>query len=155
MFSGIALAYGDLPVGLIERHELHERLHERGGEREVRFLLWERERVLPVWLHGRLLIVRWGVRRGESKALPCTAWTWRATVEAGGWAAFGAEPVVIPATRGLDLGVWFAIKKGMHAVANRDEQGRAVVFPVCEPASHHYEVMTRSEWMPVLLDDRI
>jgi hypothetical protein len=69
----------------------------------------------------------------------------RATVEAGSWVPFEAEPVVIPATRGLDLGVWFAIKKGVRGLAVRDEQGRAVVFPVCEPVSHYYALMTRSE----------
>jgi hypothetical protein len=90
-----------------------------------------------------------------SKALPCTAWTWRATVEADGWAPFGAEPVVLPATMRLDLGVWFAIKKGVRVLAVRDEQGRAVVFPVCEPASRYYAVMTRSAWMPVLIGEYI
>jgi hypothetical protein len=155
MFSGVALPYSALPVVLIEKHDLHGRLHDRGGEREVQFLLWERERVLPVWLNGRLQIVRWGNRRGQSKALPCTAWTWRATVEAGRWAAFGAEPVVIPAAMGLDLGVWYSVREGLLGVAARDEKGRPVVFPVCEPASHYYEATTRFEWTPVLVGERI
>jgi hypothetical protein len=51
--------------------------------------------------------------------------------------------------------VWFAIQKGVQGVAVRDEQGRAVVFPVCEPARHYYAVMTRSEWMPVLVGECI
>jgi hypothetical protein len=97
MFSGIAL-----PVGLIERHDLHVAGDGRGGR-----------------------------------------------------APFDAEPVVIPATRGLDLGVWFAIEKGVRGLAVRDEQGRAVVFPVCEPASHYYAVLMRSDWMPVLVGERI
>ena len=36
-----------------------------------------------------------------------------------------------------------------------DEGGAARVYLVCEPASHYYAVMTRSEWMPVLIGERI
>jgi hypothetical protein len=35
MFAGVALAVSELPVGLIERHRLRRRVHERGGEPEV------------------------------------------------------------------------------------------------------------------------
>jgi hypothetical protein len=35
------------------------------------------------------------------------------------------------------------------------EQGRPVVYPIVEPATHYYEVMTRSEWMPVLVGELI
>jgi hypothetical protein len=37
----------------------------------------------------------------------------------------------------------------------RDEQGRPVVYVLVEPASHYYQVMTRSVWMPVLVGERI
>jgi hypothetical protein len=80
VFAGIALAYSELPLELIDRH----RVHDRGGEPEVRFLFRDRDRVLPVWLDGRLQVVRWGNRRGQSRALPCTAWTWATTLEGGG-----------------------------------------------------------------------
>jgi hypothetical protein len=33
----------------------------------------------------------------------------------------------------------------------RDEQGRPVVYPIVEPSTHYFEVMTRSEWMPSLV----
>jgi hypothetical protein len=155
MFAGVALAASELPLGLIERHGLRGRVHERGGEPEVRFLLHAGERVLPVWLDGQLQIVRWGNRRGQSRGLPCTAWTWLATVESGGWAERGAVPVVIPATMGVDRGVWFAIREGVRGMVVRDEKGRDVVYALVEPASHYYQVMTRSPWMPVLVGERI
>lgn len=156
MFAGVALARSELPVELIEQHGLHSRVHDRGGEPEVRFLLRDRERVLPVWLDGRLQIVRWGNRRGQSARLPCTAWTWRATLEAGGWNEREPAEVIIPATMGLDGGVWFHVREGVRGVVVRDEQGQAVVYVVCEPASHYYAVMTRgSAWMPVLVDETI
>jgi hypothetical protein len=155
MFSGIALAVSDLPEELVERHGLRRRVHVRGGEAEVRFLLGDRERALPAWLDGRLRVVRWGNRRGQSRALPCTAWTWLKTVEAGAWSEWGAAPVVIPAALGLDGGVWFDVREGVRGVAVRDERGEPVVYPLVEPASHYYGVMTRSDWMPVLVNERI
>jgi hypothetical protein len=155
MFAGVALAWSELPTELIERHGLGRRTHERGGEPEARFLFHDRERVLPVWLDGRLAVVRWGNRRGQSERLPCTAWTWLSTVEAGRWAEWGAEPVVIPAAMGLDRGVWYQVREGVRGVVVRDEQGRPVVYVLVETASHYYRVMTRSEWMPVLVGERI
>jgi hypothetical protein len=155
MFAGIALALSELPSELVERHGLRRRVHDRGGEPEVRFLLCDQDRVLPAWLDGRLQVVRWGNRRGQSRALPCTAWTWAATVEAGAWVAFGAEPTVIPAAMGLDGGVWYRIGEGVRGVAVRDERGQAVVYSLVEPASHYYGVMTRSDWMPALIGERI
>ena len=155
MLSGVALTLSELPVELVERHGLRRRIHDRGGEPELRFLLADAERVLPVWFDGRLRLARWGNRRGQSRALPCTAWTWQATLEAGGWAALGAEPVVIPTTFCVDRGVWYHVREGVRGVAVRDEEGQPVVYVVCEPASHYFQIMTRSSWMPVLVNDRI
>ena len=66
-----------------------------------------------------------------------------------------AEPAVIPATLALDGGVWYKVRQGVRGVAVRDERGGVVVYPLVEPASHYYEVMTRSPWMPVLVGERI
>jgi hypothetical protein len=85
MIAGIAIACSGLPVELIARHGLRRRVHDRGGEPEVQFLLHAAERVLPVWLDGRLQVVRWGHRRGQGRGLPCTAWTRRAAGATGKW----------------------------------------------------------------------
>jgi hypothetical protein len=156
MLSGIALARSELPAELIERHGLQRRAYERGGEPEVQFLLRDEERVLPVWLEGQLVIARWGTRRGQGGGLPCTAWSRLATLEGGGWAGLGAVPVVIPATLGLDRGVWYRIREGVRGVAVRDERGRPTLYVLVEPATHYYAVMTRgSAWMPVLVGELI
>ena len=155
MFAGVALAASEVPEELIERYKLGRRIYTRGGEREIRFLLRDADRMLPVWLDGRLRIVRWGNRRGESKRLPCTAWTWLTTLEGGGWGSHEAKPVVIPATMGLDRGVWFHVAEGVRGVAVRDDRGEAVVYVLVEPSTHYYQVMTRSEWMPSLVGQLI
>jgi hypothetical protein len=83
MLTGIALAVADFPLVLIEQHHLELRRHERGGDAELQFLFRDAERLLPVWHEGRLQLVRWGNRRGESRSLPSTGWTWHTTVESG------------------------------------------------------------------------
>ncbi len=155
MFAGVSLALSELPEALMEAHGLSRRVHDRGGEREVRFLLRDAARVLPVWHQGRLLIACWGNRRGHSRALPCTAWARLATVEAGGWLPFAPERVDIPATLALDCGVWYKVRQRVRALLVRDERGAPVVYALVEPASHYHEVMTRGPWMPVLIGERI
>ncbi len=155
MLRGVALALSEVPLELLEGECLRRRICERGGELEVQFLLPDRERVLPVWLDGRLQIIRWGTRRGQSRWLPCTAWSRMETLEGGGWAAYEPIPVVIPTTLGLDRGVWFRVREGIRGVVVRDEYGRPVVYALVEPATHYYKIMTRSEWMPALVGEVI
>jgi hypothetical protein len=155
MCVGIALASSELSLDLIDQHGLRDRFHDRGGEPEVQFLYRQRPTCLPVWYEGQLRILRWGNRRGESRVLPCTGWTWLATVEAGSWAKWSAEPVEIPATMALEKGIWYKVRQGLRGLLVEDEQGVAAVYIIIEPASHYYEIMTRSRWMPVLIDERI
>jgi hypothetical protein len=156
MLAGTALALCELPLELIARHGLERRICDRGGEREVQFLFADAERLLPVWRDGRLEVLCWGNRRGESAQLPCTAWTQTDTVESGGWGERGVEPVVIPASMGLDKGVWYRIRQGIRGLLAHDEDGKPRVYVVCEPASHYYQNMTRgSRWMPALIGERI
>jgi hypothetical protein len=155
MLTAIALSCSTFPVEFIERHRLECRAHDRGGEREFQFHLQDRAPVLPVWHEGQLLIVRWGCRRAESRFLPCSGWTRLTTVEAGRWADWRAEEVVVPASLCFDNGVWYKVRQGFRSVFVRDERGVARVYPICEPASHYYQVMTRSAWMPALVGERI
>ena len=155
MCVGIALAWSELPTELIGRHGLERRAHERGGEREVRFYFRDRTPRLPIWRDGRLEIARWGNGRGESRFLPRTGWTWLATVQDGYWRELRPIAVDIPATIGLERGVWYRIRQGIRGILVPDERGQAVVYMICEPASHYYQVMTRSNRMPVLIEERI
>jgi hypothetical protein len=123
MLSGVVLAMSDIPLELIDRHGLRRRVHDRGGEHELQFHFADAERLLPVRRDGRLEFLRWRNRRGESSSLPCTAWTQVETVEKGGWGEGGVEPVVIPASMGLDKGVWFGISQGIRALLSLDERG--------------------------------
>jgi hypothetical protein len=155
MCTAIALAYSELPLALIEGHDLQSRVHDRGGEREVRFYWRAAPTVLPVWWDGQLRVVRWGNRDRAERKLPPTGWTWRESIEEGKWSALAPEPVVIPATFGLMNGVWFKVKQGIKGLLVRDREGAPVVFAVCEPATRYYQVMTRADWMPALIGEVI
>jgi hypothetical protein len=48
------------------------------------------------------------------------AWTQIATVEGGGWGECKADPVIIPATMGLDKGVWYCIRRGNRSRVGDD-----------------------------------
>lgn len=155
MCLGVSLAWSELPTDLIGRHALGRRAHERGGEREVRFLYRDRWPQIPIWRDGRLQIVRWGNGRGQSRRLPRTGWTWLSTIREGGWQGLEPIPVDIPATLALDGGVWYHVRQGLRGLLVPDERGMAVAYVVCEPASHYYQVMTRSGRMPVFIEDRV
>jgi hypothetical protein len=154
MCHGICLAYHTLPVDLIERH-LKDRIHENGGERAVWFLRRQTSALLPVWYAGKIRLARWGCRRGESRLLPPTGLARRASFEEGRWKSYRAERVDIPAAAALEGKVWFSVRQGLRGLLVRDERGCPRVYVLCEPASHYYEVMTRSRWMPVLIGERI
>jgi hypothetical protein len=102
------------------------------------------------------MVVRWGNSRGQSRALPRTGWTWYQTVKDGGWLNLGGVPVDIPASYALESrGVWYLVEVGVRGILVPDEQGNAVVYMICEPASHYYRVMTGSSRMPVFINQRI
>ena len=85
MLTGVSLPFSDLPSNLIARHQFGRLVHNRDGEREARFLFAAAERLLPVQHDGQLLVARWGNRRGESRKLPLSGWTWRTSVDGRVW----------------------------------------------------------------------
>jgi hypothetical protein len=149
--DGIALAFSELPLELIERHELSKLVHERGGEREFRFARQIRNAVLPIKRDGQVLIVPWGCRAGT---LPRSGYTWLTTVEAGEWTVHGAEEIIIPATAGIRNGIWFPVRQGIRGLF-AEVQGTAAAYMIVEPSTYYFKIMTRSERMPVLLGERI
>jgi hypothetical protein len=155
MCTAVALPLSELPIELIEAHGLSARVHDRGGEKEVRFYWRAVPALLPVWWEGRLQIVKWGNRDRREQQLPPTGWTWQESIEEGKWSAIAPEPVDIPATYGLMNGVWFRVKQGMKGLLVRSRQGEPVVFMVSEPSTRYFHVMTRADWMPLLIDEVI
>lgn len=153
MCTALALPVSELPDEVVET--LHARVYTRGDQKEVRFYLRAVPALLPVWWNGRLQVVRWGNRDRAERKLPTTGWTWRETVEAGRWSALEPEPVEVPAAYGLMNGVWYRVKQGMRGLLVRTRAGEPVVFLICEPSTRYYRVMTRAEWMPVLVGEVI
>jgi hypothetical protein len=150
---GIVLWADGLPQGFVERYDLGRKVHVIARRPQVRFLFRDAERVLPFWRSKeQLVIARWGCRRGESRTLPLTGWTWLRTVKSGCWKQVGAKEVVIPASNCLDSGIWFGVRQGIRGMLVRDDRWRDVVYMVCEPAPNDYALVIKRHWMPVLVD---
>ena len=149
--DGIAIPYSELPVTLAEQPSLQALVHERGGEREFQFLRRVRQPLLPVWQAGQLRIVPWGCR---SNKLPRSGLTWLRTVEQGAWAEHAVERVQIPASLGLQNGVWYRIRSGIQGLLV-EAHGLLAAYVIVEPASYYYRIMTRCDQMPLLIGEKI
>ena len=64
-------------------------------------------------------------------------------------------PVEIIANRALVNGIWFQVKKGIRGILIRDTNGLKRVFIVTQASTHYFKIMTRSERMPILIDQTI
>jgi hypothetical protein len=155
MCVAISLSLSELPIELIEQAGLSTRVHDRGGEKEVRFYWRAVPALLPLWWNGQLQVVRWGNRDRVERKLPPTGWTWKDTVEAGKWEALEPEPVDVPGAYAQMNGVWYRVKQGVRGLLVRTRAGEPVVYLICEPSTRYYRVMTRADWMPVLIDEVI
>lgn len=151
--NGLALARSEVPVALFDRHDLGERVYDRGGESEVRFLWRAWPTLLPVWMGGRLELLPWGSkdRRGN---LPFGGWTWEETIQNGGWQNADAHLADVPATFIWAGGVWTRVRHGVQALIVPTPAG-PVGYVVCRPATRYYRIMTGVEWMPVLVGEVI
>ena len=124
--------------------------------RSIRFLYRDRRPRLPIWRDGRLRRALGQRPRARAGSCPGPAGRGCETIRAGGLAGLGAIPVDIPASFGLERrGVWYLIEQGIRGLLVPDERGYAVAYMICEPSSHYYQVMTGSDRMPVLIDQRI
>jgi hypothetical protein len=160
MLKGIALAYAALLLEWIDEHGLEKRVHERGGEKESRFLWRDDEQVPLVWLpDGQLRLVAWGNRRGESDCQPSTGGASQRTFQEGGWGDFSPTPVDVPATLCRDGDVWFAVRQGVRGLLVHDERGESRVFLLYEDSSYYYRIMVGqrdalAKVMPVFIGER-
>ena len=84
-----------------------------------------------------------------------TGWCRTESLEAGKWKWLRPQAVVIPADFGLEKGVWFQVIQGMKGVVVYDELERLHVYMLTQPASHYYEIMTKHDRMPQLIEQEI
>jgi hypothetical protein len=141
---------------LFEQYQLARLVHQRGEVEEIWFDYADRSQriVIPAMVDGELGIYDWGNRSGKAK-LPKTGWCQQESLEAGKWRWLNPQPVDIPANFGLEKGIWFAIEQGIRGILVRDETQHPHVYMLTQPASHYFEVMTRHDRMPMLIEQRI
>ena len=152
--DGISLSWRLLPTTIIEQHNLQDRMirREEDSDPEYRFLYRDRKSVLPVWYRGELRVFSWGKPRPP---LPRCRAIAHEELHAGELRELHPEPVEIPATFGIDRGVWFRITQGVQGVMVREQDGSPVIYVVTKAASHYYQVMTRNEREPLLIGETI
>jgi hypothetical protein len=155
MCTGIALTLSEVPVALVDRHQLRDRVYEREGQKELQFHLWHAPALLPVQWEGRLHILPWGSK--ERRGLrPFGGWVPEERLEAGVFSPLSPEPVVVPANLGHHRGTWFLITTGIRGVVLPDLPGGPVVYLLVRPSTNYYRNMTEQEpLMPVLVDQVI
>jgi hypothetical protein len=154
MCTGIAIARSELPLDLVRRHRLDERVYAREGREEFQFHWWQVPAVVPVRWDGRLVVLPWGskARRGP---LPYGGWVSVEHVADGVFAGAAPDEAVIPANLGQHKGTWFLISEGIRGVVIRS-RGGPVVYMLTEPASNYYRNMTeQSPLMPVFVNQVI
>ena len=110
----------------------------------MRFLAFERPRLLPVVRGGRLIPAEWGVA-DERLGLPTSLWARLDGVEGGTWQPWRPEPVVTPCRRCVDRGRWFEVREGVGAVLVLDAEEVPHASPPVFPSTHYSKVMTWSD----------
>ena len=155
MCFGIALSIDALPEKLVERYPDRMALRDPEDIRELRFTFRDPKAELPVWHDNRLEIIAWGNRDDHKSRLPRTGWCRQESLDSGRWAWLHPKPVEIPASLGLEKGVWFLITEGIRGILVHDENNRPHVYMLTQPASRYYQVMTRHDRMPVLLGQQM
>lgn len=156
MCTGITVSRHAVPDELIKQYNLEERFMQRSEHagKEILFMQRHRHPLLPVHYQGQTRIMPWGNRRRNVK-VPL-AWSCElSAIESGSWSHFSPEPVEVPATFGLERGVWYQVPQGIRGVVIHDQHDHPYVYLLLEPASHYYQVMTGYHLEPVFLGEQI
>ena len=154
--DGISLSWRLLPSAMIERHGLQERLISRGeqAEPEIQFFYRNRSPLLPVWYGDELRVFRWG-SPSRGSPLPRRPVIGHEALHDGEFRELEPEQIEIPATFGMDRGIWYPVREGVQGVMVRDRDGSPVVYVVTRQATHYYQVMTRNTREPILIGETI
>jgi hypothetical protein len=139
----------------VEAHGLHDRkiVRHEGAEPEIRFPFKAVPRVLPYWHDGKLRVGSWGACSRQCP-LPTGGWVKVVDLDKPLWQALHPAIVDIPACFALDGDIWLQVREGIRGVLVHDGD-QPHVYVLLEPATHYYQTMTRSAWMPVLLGEVI
>ncbi len=152
--NGISLLRSDIPEELIEQQGLRNQITRRCDDAadEVHFLWRARTPLLPAWHQGEFHLFQWGNKDRRNK-LPLSECIAVESLEEGAWNH--CQKVEILANYGFDNHVWYHIVGGFQGILIHDTNGNAHLYLLTQPASHYYEVMTRSKRMPIFIGQGI
>lgn len=98
-------------------------------------------------------LVLWGNRDDELSRLPRTGWAREESVAAGKWRGLQPEPVIIPAQRGCEKGVWFPVSAGLRGLLVMDEHRTPHVYMLTRAATDDYAALTKHDRMPIFVEE--
>lgn len=159
MCTAISYNHHEFIEEFIERFRLDEKLmtHRDSTVPEVVFRYQDKKPLLPVrapdtpHAAGTLQIIEWGNRDNKKSHLPHTGWCRVESLEAGKWDWLHPREVIIPASHGLEKGVWFKIDTGMKGVIVHDEAEQEHVYMLTKDAEDTYRALTKHDRMPVFI----
>jgi len=156
MCIGIAIDAELLSEVFIARFGLRERL--RGdlfdSPLELRWQYRDRVPQLPVVRpdESEWDLLAWGNRDDRASRLPQTGWAREESLGAGKWKHLRPKEVCIPASRGLEKGVWFPIAGGLRGIEVLDERQRPHVYMLTRASTTEYHELTRHDRMPLIVE---
>ncbi|MEK7218361.1 MAG: hypothetical protein AAB728_02755, partial [Patescibacteria group bacterium] len=150
MCGGITVHWRSIPQELAQQYGLLP-VSVGSEERVLRFHFRDPVPRLPALFRGKLGLYAWGNRDNKESRLPKTGWAKAESVDAGKWNWLHPEPVEIPASRGVEKGVWFPIAEGIRGILVKDEKDLPHVYMLTQAASPKYAAKTKHERMPVFL----
>ncbi len=155
MCIGIALDARLLTETFLSRFGLRARMHSDlfESDPELQFRYNDPIPQLPIQRAAEAAwdLVLWGNRDDPLSRLPHTGWAREESVLAGKWRGFQPEPVVIPAQRGCEKGVWFPITSGLQGLLVVDEHRTPHVYMLTRAATPEYAALTKHERMPIFV----
>jgi hypothetical protein len=152
MLSAVAVRRDVIDPDLFHCDPLGQLLRDGPSGTDHQFWFSDPCPLLPVLHRGRIILARWGCRRGECRVLPCSGWTTTRGAASRFWHDVGGRSVTVPAYLGYENAEWILLPSQVRAVLAYDSRGQPHAFIVCEPTSNYSQVMRMGASMPAMIE---
>ena len=152
MCTAISYNHGAFMEELIEKYELDKKSmkHADSKETEYKFQFQDKKPLLPI-ITDTIHICEWGNRDNKISSLPHTGWCRAESLTAGKWDWLSPTMVRIPASHGLEKGVWFPIKNGIQGVLVYDKDHSEHIYMLTQSSDEAYRTLTQHDRMPAFV----
>lgn len=146
MCAAVSIPYDLEYEDRIRSYVSPETLERFARIREMIFAYWDPVPILPIRKGDSVVFVAWG-NRDKQKGLPPTGWARIESLQNRAWDHLHPRVVRIPALRGCEKKVWFAIHGDIRGVVVRYKD-LVRVYMITQEATSPYNAMTGHHRMP-------